>query len=66
MNYIQYKKIEIRKKLLQIVSLQMKIKNYFITQQSVKDIDSTIQIDYYVVQIQKKLKELKKELRRLR
>lgn len=64
MNYLDYKKYNVKNKLMEIVSLQLKLKN--ILYGSSFDEQNMYSISYLVSQLKTKIRKLKKQLKRIR
>lgn len=64
MLYIDYRKIEVKKKLIQIVQLQMKLKKIFQIDRNIENMDVRL-VDYIIQEIQRKIIKLKRDLNRL-
>lgn len=64
MNYLDYKKYNVNGKLMELVSLQLKLKNILFGSSFEKqNLDS---INYLVFELKQKIKKLKNELKRIR
>lgn len=64
MNYLDYKKYNVNGKLMEIVSLQLKLKNILLGSSFEKqNLDS---INYLIFELKQKIKKLKNELKRIR
>lgn len=64
MNYLDYKKYNVNGKLMELVSLQLKLKNLLFGSSFEKQkLDS---INYLVFELKQKIKKLKNELKRIR
>lgn len=65
MNYLEYKQIDVKKKLLDLVSLQMKLKKSFMNIKSLEGSNKDL-VKYYITESLEKAKQLRNDLSKLR
>lgn len=64
MNYLDYNKLNVKGKLTEIISLQLKLKN--ILYSSNISVEDGYSINYLVSELKKKIRKLKNEIKRIR
>lgn len=65
MNYLEYKQTDVKKKLLDLVSLQMKLKKSFMNIKSLESSNKDL-VKYYITESLEKTKQLRNDLSKLR
>ena len=64
MNYLDYNKLNVKGKLTEIISLQLKLKNILLS--SNISVEDGYSINYLVSELKKKIRKLKNEIKRIR
>lgn len=65
MDYVDYKKLDVKKKLYELVSIQMKLKKNFVNIKSIENMDKYV-AKYYIDELLNKAKQLRNDLAKMK